>query len=280
MGGCHIELSAFTFSCLYAVWSLNGHQPLHLSIMSYAPCLLVAAGVAIYIRYFIGEPSLFQNSLMSRLAEAESNEKRNRAIVMALPDMVFVIDRDGHYVDFNESSGQEAIVDPTEFISKKVSDVLPGDLAMEVMTLVQRVLTTRHPIGHHYQLEVRGYMRYFESRYVPHEKNKVMVLVRDMTEAIRAEQRIKESEYTYRTLVEQGTDSIFIANFQGNFLVVNPAGCRLTEYTEAELLRMRFHDVVSEEELKRNPFRLAEIASGQTITSERKMKRRMASLST
>ena len=38
---------------------------------------------------------------------------------MALPDMVFVIDRDGHYVDFNESSGQEAIVDPTEFISKK-----------------------------------------------------------------------------------------------------------------------------------------------------------------
>ena len=37
---------------------------------------------------------------------------------------------------------------------------------------------------------------------------------------------------------------------------------------------MRFHDVVSEEELKRNPFRLAEIASGQTITSERKMKRK------
>src|SRR5262249_11116304 len=88
------------------------------------------------------------------------------------------------------------------------------------------------------------------------------------------EQRIRESEYKYRTLVEQGTDSIFIGNFQGHILAVNPAGCQLSQYDEQELLRMRFHDLADADELKTRPFMVAEIIAGDTSTTERRMRRK------
>src|SRR6185503_20486352 len=46
------------------------------------------------------------------------------------------------------------------------------------------------------------------------------------------------------------------------------------QYTEDELLKMRFHDLAVADDLKVMPFKLAEIASGLTVTSERKMKRK------
>jgi PAS domain S-box-containing protein len=99
-------------------------------------------------------------------------------------------------------------------------------------------------------------------------------LDRIATEAKNAEQRIRDSEVKYRTLVEQATDGIFIADFGGNFLVINPAGCRLSQYSEAKLMTMRVQDLVIADELNSTPFAFDEIATGITTTSERKMRRK------
>ena len=159
-------------------------------------------------------------------------------------------------------------------LSRKISDFLSESLAQETMGHIEKVLATGESFTHSYQLEVDDCIRSYESRFVPHDENAVMVLVRDTTDQKQKEQMILESECKYRTLVEQASDTIFIASLQGNFLVVNPAGCRMSQYSEKELLSMRFHDLALEDELMIKPFQLAEIASGMTIVSERKMKRK------
>lgn len=195
-------------------------------------------------------------------------------MVTALPDMVFIIDRDGQYIDFNIPPSHQELVNPNYFLSKKVSDFLSDSLAAQTMKYIHRVLDTGDSFNHNYQLEVADELRSYESRFVPHGKDDVMVLVRDTTEMKNNEQKIRESESKYRTMFEQGADCIFIGTLQGNFLLVNPAGCQISQYTEAELLNMRFHDLVDADELKAKPFQLVDIAAGKTIISERRMKRK------
>ncbi|MEI9912483.1 MAG: PAS domain S-box protein [Bacteroidota bacterium] len=228
----------------------------------------------IFAMYASKTPARLQNLVMERTRELKISEQRNKNIVNALPDMVFIIDREGRYIDFHNPLVHQNAVVPDKIISKKVPDIFPAPLATEVMTYLDKVLQTGEIASHSYEMEVDGKIRNYESRYVPHRKDDVLVLVRDTTQAKKAEQLIKESEEKYRTLVEQATDAIFIACFQGSFIVVNPAACKLSQYTEEELLTMRAHDLVTASELKTNPFKMDEIAAGKTVTSERKLLRK------
>jgi len=259
-------------ACFCIAWLLNDNRFPGTVISIGLPVLMLCAVGTTLLLYKSQTPTRVQKLVLDRTAELDKSEQRNKAIVNALPDMVLVIDRDGRYTDFTNPPGYPTLADPGYFISRKVSDILPGPLAREAMTYIEKVLQTGKISSHSYQIEIDGVIRSYESRYVPYRKDDVMVLVRDTTESKLAEQRTTESEYQYRTLVEQATDSIFIANFQGSFLVVNPAACKMSAYTEEELLGMRFHDLVIPDELKAMPFRLADIASGKTLTSERKIR--------
>lgn len=261
-------------ACFYTAWSLHDDR----SFQTIIPVVLIAfilsaAGTMLLI--FVNRiPSLVQEQVSEKTAALDKSEQRNRSIVNALPDLVFIVDREGRYIDFNTPKKIPVIVDPGHFIMRKVADVLPGPLATEAMTYIEKVLLTGEMLSHNYRMEVGGATRSYESRYIRHSNNDVMVLVRDTTTDIIAEQQSRENENKYRVLVEQATDSIVVANFQGNFLVVNPAGSKMSQYTEDELLKMRFHDLAVADELRLKPFKLAEVASGKTVTSERKMRRK------
>jgi len=49
-----------------------------------------------------------------------------------------------------------------------------------------------------------------------------------------AEQSVKENEQKYRMLGRTGYGQHFYASFQGNFLVVNPASCKMFTNTDHE----------------------------------------------
>ncbi|TMI68964.1 MAG: PAS domain S-box protein [Bacteroidetes bacterium] len=256
-------------ACVFIFWPFNEHKPGKPVFTTMFPLLVLWLTSAVIIVYVSCVPNHLQ-----QLAKADIQEKRNRAIVNALPDMVFIIDRQGRYMDFSAPAYYQNLVNPEQFLLKKVSDFLSPSLAAETIGYIEKVLRSGESCIHYYRLEVGDQSRSYESRYVPHGKDDVMVLVRDVTEMKKIEQRLRESESKYRTLVDLATDGIFIANFHGNILVVNPAGCKLLQYTETELLAMRFHDLAVAEELLIMPFKLAEITSGKTITAERKMKRK------
>ena len=59
-------------------------------------------------------------------------------------------------------------------------------------------------------------------------------VARDITERKRAEEVLKQSEQRFRELFENAPDAIFVEDFDGNVLDVNPAACRLhrTEYDQ------------------------------------------------
>lgn len=106
------------------------------------------------------------------------------------------------------------------------------------------------------------------------------VLERELVQAqkrrdkLEAEAALRLSEGRYRTLVEQASDGIFIADADGNYLDINPSGCAQLGYTYAEMLKLNLSDLLTREDLAREPVYMAEMLSGRTVISQHRMRRK------
>jgi len=69
-------------------------------------------------------------------------------------------------------------------------------------------------------------------------------IARDITDRVKAEEALRESEEKYRQIVESATDGIFRNDVNGNFLYVNPTGQNLLGYPVEELMTMNYLSVV------------------------------------
>jgi PAS domain S-box-containing protein len=59
-----------------------------------------------------------------------------------------------------------------------------------------------------------------------------------------AERALRDSEQRYKLLVDHANDIIYRTDGEGRFIFVNPTATRLTQYSERELLGMRFSDLI------------------------------------
>ena len=102
--------------------------------------------------------------------------------------------------------------------------------------------------------------------------------VRDITERYQAEKALNASEERYRTLVEQASDGIFVADAGGKYIDVNSMGCALLGYTREEILQRSMKDLVNPDELAAVPFKLSDLQAGKIVLNERHMRRKDGSL--
>ena len=98
--------------------------------------------------------------------------------------------------------------------------------------------------------------------------------VQDITERKKADDKIKESELRYRSLIEQATDAICIADVSMKFIEMNPYACELFGYTMEEAVKLSLQDIIFKEDLVANPIKVEEVALGITVRNERRLKRK------
>lgn len=121
-----------------------------------------------------------------------SSDARNRALLNAIPDMMFRIGRDGTYLDYKPAKAPDQFVPATEFLGKNVADVLPGELVEQMKQHIERALLSSEMQIYEYQLPINGKLRQREARIVASSDNEVLVIVRDITERKAREALLKE----------------------------------------------------------------------------------------
>lgn len=80
----------------------------------------------------------------------------------------------------------------------------------------------------------------------------ILAVFNDITERIKAENDIKESEKKYRTVVESVKEVIFQTDKEGKWTFLNPAWKEVTGYTVKESLGKNFLDYVYPEDREKN----------------------------
>ena len=147
---------------------------------------------------------------------------KHKTILQALPDVMFVLDKDGkcHEIKFSEKDKVTEKM-KTVFIKKNIYDIESKDKLENAYLNSQRIVHTHYlnkekllrnkKIIHlHYQLEYDDRKFDFEARCVSMDKNKVVCVVRDTTEMKNLERKIisKKEE----ALQEAKLKSQFLAN--------------------------------------------------------------------
>lgn len=124
------------------------------------------------------------------------SEERNRALLQAIPDMMFVVDRHGYYVDVHSNTPSDLPTAASKHIGKHTRDFVSPALADLFLAANQRVLTTGRMEIVEYTLPFEEGERIFEARIVPCGSDKVLSIVRNITER-------KQTEAAIRLLNEQ-----------------------------------------------------------------------------
>lgn len=93
----------------------------------------------------------------------------------------------------------------------------------------------------------------------------------DVTARERAIIARHESDERYRTLIEQASDGIFVADPQGNYIDVNLSGCAMLGYTREEILALNMKTLSSPESLRERPLQIDDLRAGRSITVEREL---------
>ena len=119
--------------------------------------------------------------LEARLEELETSERRNRALLDAIPDHMFRFSRDGRYLDVDTKRPEELAAPPEELVGLTVDDVLPPSLAERIRDAIGRTLDGALGESIEYDLERGGQLMTFEARAAPSREDEVVVIVRNVT---------------------------------------------------------------------------------------------------
>lgn len=118
-------------------------------------------------------------------AELRHSEARHRALLNAIPDLMFRIRRDGVYLDVKSEHDSDLLVPPNELVGRTVYDILPAEVAIQGMFYVEQALQTGEMQLFDYHLWLQGELRYYEARVVVSGADEVLVIVQDMTDRKR-----------------------------------------------------------------------------------------------
>ncbi|MGD8717902.1 MAG: PAS domain S-box protein [Candidatus Zixiibacteriota bacterium] len=164
----------------------------------------------------------------------------NEALLEAIPDLMFVINKEGTYVDFKQSSEESLAIPPEAIIGKNVRDTgFTPATEREVSGQIERTLLTGEAGLVEYELETPVGPGIYEARFVKLAEDEVLSVVRDVTERKHAEIALKESEERFRSVVEQSPFATAIYAPDGALILANEAFGKLWGLDTAGLEAMR-----------------------------------------
>lgn len=183
------------------------------------------------------------------------SELRNQALLGAIPDMMFLQDKAGVFLDYQVTDDSIIQDFPKPFLRRNMEDVLPPALFQHIAPGFKQAIqdNSMAEIEYVYETGTQETL-YFESRIVPYGENRVLTITRDITDRKRAEEAMRQSEERYRNLVESLPDIVYV-HVNEKLVYINPAGMRAMGANSVDeiigismwdLLAPDFHQVVIE----------------------------------
>lgn len=140
-----------------------------------------------------------------RLVALSRSEARHRALLNAIPDLMFRVARDGTYLAYKADNASDLVAPPEELIGSTIRDVLPREIAGPMMRCIDEALERGSPrtVELEYELELGGVRRYFEARIVPGDPDEIVMIVRDFTERHQAEEELQRLQLELKSRLEE-----------------------------------------------------------------------------
>lgn len=156
-----------------------------------------------------------------------SGEAKYKAIVEAIPSLIFLCDKHGVFLDYHLPEGESLYTSPDHFLGKNIHDVFPAKLANYFEEAFQACVLIGKKQTIEYDLELGGIMHNYEAVITLCETDKLLTIATDITERKLAEKALKDSEVKFRTVFYESPIGIELYNEKGESAAVNNASLEM-----------------------------------------------------
>jgi PAS domain S-box-containing protein len=204
----------------------------------------------------------------------QESEKRYRSLISKMGNgfvlIEIIIDESGkpcdsRFLEVNPAFEQIAGIKANGIIGKKVGAVFPGTESFWVDKCGQVALNNNTV---QFKNCSKLFNRHFEIIAYSPIKDQVATVFTNITERIKIEAALRESESNFRAIAENANDGILIEVGDGNhrYTYANKKASDLTGYTIVELLNLGYKDLVHPDEIERIGQKYKRRMAGKPVT--------------
>lgn len=170
-----------------------------------------------------------------------------QAIIEAFPDVYLVLSAEGVVLEYYARREEQPGLAPEQVVGCDVGAVVPGAAGAELRERVREVARRGQMDRLEYRLPGAEGARSFEARLAPLPEERVLAVLRDVSELRRAERALRESERRYRRIIETAEEGVWMLDVAGRTIFANEKMARMLGYTVEELPGRMLFDFMDEE---------------------------------
>jgi len=202
----------------------------------------------------------------------QESEKLYSSTLSSMLEGVQIVDRGWHYVYLNDAAVMHARTSRDELIGKTMMDAYPGIDGTQMFTSLRRAMESRTASRILNEFEYPdGNKAWFELgiQAVP---DGILITSIDVSDRKLAEEKLKNSDIYYRSLIENSTDITLVLDAEGIVQYVSPSAEQLLGFTPEELIGKDIGVFVHPEDYPAADSSLKSAANNPLITIEARLR--------
>ncbi|MFN8242205.1 MAG: PAS domain S-box protein [Bacteroidales bacterium] len=181
------------------------------------------------------------SSQKEREAIIQEQKDTLNGIINSLPDLFFIFDREGKYLDVFCSNKGSLLMPKEEIIGRKITEIFDEEMAGMHMSHIAEAIKKKQIITYEYPVRIGDEVSYWEARLSPIDDNRIVAVSRDITHKVKSDAELKRLSVA----IEQSPVAVIITDLNTNIVYVNPAFTETTGFTWFEITGKNIKQVKS-----------------------------------
>ncbi len=150
---------------------------------------------------------------------------------------------------FNKKSLEIENMSEEEVIGKSLLDLRPNIDDYGLIDTFRQVWKTGKSLTFPSKQYIDdNYSNYYENRVFRLSEDTIVALYNDVTDYMTTQNELKNQKEKLERYINEAPYGVFIADANGDYLKINNEACKMTGYSEKELLKMNIGDITYEED--------------------------------
>jgi PAS domain S-box-containing protein len=193
----------------------------------------------------------------------KSKEGKYRQLFEQASDAILVSDFHGNITDVNTSLLNMLGYEREELINTPLANLIePENLRANPMPM-EKLINGEHIFSERAMVHKNGLILLVEANVKASGDDKIMAIIREVTELRAVQRQVQISEARFRGAFEDSGIGMALVALSGKWMKVNRAFCAMTGYEEDELLGLSFQDITHPDDLTQDRDILMHFAEGK-----------------